>query len=1334
MGRRLRGLTGLQVIGLVAWLALAVAIIVPEWGVFFPDVKPEIYLAPARSVTNWASSWQADPQLGVPSFNVGLAPVGVVTWVLDLFMSPWLSARVLRLLLYTLAAFGAAVLARRTVSGRPGVGLAAAVAYLANPYAVVAGATLPVLWPYALLPWLAWALFRAVQEGAGWRWPARAALIAAAMTGMNAGAVPVLQSVVLVAVVVLGVIVSRTRWRDALVAVARFAGMALALSLYWLVPALLAVGAGENVIANSETTVGISQVSGWGEVLRGLGLWPMYGGDALGPWVPEQAIYLSTWWGVLASFAWTVGVFLCLAVARGRVRLLMGAALVASAAIMAGSYPPQDPSPLGRALDWAFSTIPGLAVLRTTNKAGASMILAAALLIALVVAMVRGSRSRTARLGAGFALAACIVAILPGLFGAMRISPMPVPGYWTDAAAALDTRNGTSRIWMLPGQSLSHYTWSRGRPDDLGNSLFSRPTLQRFIIPTTSAGAANLLGGVDQRMQDGTLAGEQVSRIARRLGVSDLLVRNDIEWNTYRGIDPARVADQLATDNGLRALGGFGPAVGGQKNTLRHFEVNKPAPQIETLSADGRWTYIVGDGEGLLDAVATGLLADGQTSLTSAVGDIPAEIGAPQRIVVTDSNRRRVLSTDRLQGAAGPLLHRDDPVGRTLVLGDTETQTTVTDEGGVRVDSPGADKDPGERDQELPANALDGNSETAWTFGGFDTAVGRSLRIESANPMDLRQVRVKVATPPGKVITGLELSAGGQSTTAAVSPAGVATLSLPITNASSATLTVTETAGEGFNAVKLYEVEIPGAKTIRVANLPKVTAVYPEVSPMTPIDYVFWRAQQGGATPADDEEQELYRNFVLPNATEFTSYGWARLDPYLPDAAADRLSGFGNTTRVAGTSRYRNLTEFRGSLAADGDATTAWVPDSAEVGQAVTIDGPPRAIEQIVFDQPRAGESVSFVTKIDVLVDGRRVASPTVVAGKNLIRVQGGIGSQVVIRVAGRTGDVPSAVIEARDAGTRLVARPGDAQGCVSVSTVSGWPLLVKPSGNLASGRYFIFGQCPATPNTILLAGAQQLRPSPGFQVKTLTLKDIRDPATRDQPPIYPAVSGSPTDSVWSLPSRSTVSFANTGRAFDPRWRATLDGEDLGAPLKLDGWSAGWVVPSGAAGRLQVTYGPEAWAGAGLVASSIGLVTVLALSNTGLATPSSFRRRRPRRAGATLSTRGRVWVSVGFVLTAGLVGGVTGIAAGLVAAAALFLGVRSKVVMACGLVGIASLPIVFFVGNGDRWGEVSPELVVGNPWTSLVALTSTTLIAAAVLAQEGLLAMRSRRPGGGDDD
>src|SRR5205823_3265245 len=128
--------------------------------------------------------------------------------------------------------------------------LAAGVAFVANPYVVVAGASQPVLLPWALLPWQLLCLVRALRQPPSarvlnrWKWPAAVALTFVALSGTNAGVVPVLQ---LVAVPVVVLVVRRTTgvsWSRALVVLARCGALIVAVCAYWLVPALSAVGAG----------------------------------------------------------------------------------------------------------------------------------------------------------------------------------------------------------------------------------------------------------------------------------------------------------------------------------------------------------------------------------------------------------------------------------------------------------------------------------------------------------------------------------------------------------------------------------------------------------------------------------------------------------------------------------------------------------------------------------------------------------------------------------------------------------------------------------------------------------------------------------------------------------------------------------------------------------------------------------------------------------------------------------------------------------------------------------------------------------------------------------
>jgi arabinofuranan 3-O-arabinosyltransferase len=87
-------------------------------------------------------------------------------------------------------------------------------------------------------------------------------------------------------------------------ALARLAGLVLAVSCYWMIPAAFAFGTATGVVDNTETVEAISGVSSYSEVLRGLGMWTMYGtSPTTGPWQPGFAAYLDNPFVIMASFA-----------------------------------------------------------------------------------------------------------------------------------------------------------------------------------------------------------------------------------------------------------------------------------------------------------------------------------------------------------------------------------------------------------------------------------------------------------------------------------------------------------------------------------------------------------------------------------------------------------------------------------------------------------------------------------------------------------------------------------------------------------------------------------------------------------------------------------------------------------------------------------------------------------------------------------------------------------------------------------------------------------------------------------------------------------------------
>ncbi len=1324
------------------WLVLAAVVFASSFGVFNPDVKPEVYLAPVRSLSAYLSAWQTTPQLGFPSFNVGLAPVaGVVAALQGLGLDADYSARVLRLILLTVAALGGANLVRRVlpppVSGW--TTLAVAVCYLANPYTVVAGGTLAVLWPYALLPWLIVCLLRAVTEGHGWRWPAAGALVLAAMTGMNAGVVPLIQLAAVPPFLLLAKSLAGCRWRDVAVVLVRWGLLSALVSAYWLVPTISAAGAGQTVVDNSETVAGISNVSSWAEVLRGLGLWPVYGGDASGPWVPEQIAYLTSVLVILLSFGWTAMVGAALVWARGAARAASLAALVLTATIMVGLFPGGSRSPFSRLLELGFADLPGLAAFRTTNKAGAGLVLAASLLVgAAVHRMVLRPAPRLGRLTlTGLSALVLVGATAPVWTGGIYTSPMPVPDYWHQAATALDGGSADQRVWFLPGQVASDYRWSRQRPDDLGNSLLRRPTLVRYVIPVTGEEAANLLQAVDQGLQEGSLPPGTLSKVARRLGVGDVLVRNDVVWEASSGARPETVQAAVVTDRGLLPVRNFGaPGENTRSPTIApadSFEAAFPPLQQYSVTASGDPLHaesavgtviLSGDGFAVAPAMSAGLIPDGVAYRYA--GDLDeaafaAIMRAGARIVLSDTNRRRTTVGGRLTGGLGPLLRSDQDPGSTRALFDSRGQTTLVTPG-VRVDASQVGSVFGTYPQAAAVNAVDQDPKTSWRFGDFSTAVGQSLTVSTDHAYRYGQLDVNTSSLGAVHISRIRLQAGATTREVAVGPEGVAHADLGGATSDRLTLTVTGTSGNGFNLVGVFGISGLPMTVHRAAALPALVdglvAALPtqDASALgsTPVDVLLNRVTGVAATTADDEETALDRDFSLPVTRNYRLYGTVQPGPDVPESQLDLLAGSDGTVVAESSSRAFDLPTLRASQAVDGNPTTGWTPAVA-LGSWIRFSGPSREVRSVRINQPALGARGAWATKIEVLVDGKRVGEGAVGPGPRTIPVVPTKGSTVELRVTAVSGPGAIRILETDAAGrTVTFDRDRAARACITVASLDGGDLLVQPLQPITSAAPVLFGSCGGT-SLALSAGTHQLRGSRSWLLDTVVLRD--QSGERVLSAIAPQVSGSSgsTSADVDVAPSAAPYYLVLGQAFDPRWSATLDGHDLGAPVVVDGWSAGWLVAASGPHHIAIIYRPQQLATRALGVSLIAIVlTSLLLVRRPKPRPS--RGDVPRDVSKSRAREAYVWSAV--VVGSWFLGGALAGGVALLLVLWCVLGTPApRWMFRVGLALWCSLGLAFVLGSSGRLGSVTPELVTGNVWPSQLALTGLVALVVGVVYQ-----------------
>lgn len=1308
-------------------------------GVLAPDIKPEIYMAPWREAEALSRAWRESPKLGEPNFNVGLFPVAWVVGVIqELGVGADLSMRLLRWALLLLGGWGASRL-YALVAGdraRPAGRVAVAVLYVANPYMVTAGDFLAIVLPAAMLPWMAQFLLRATVRG-GWRHPAAAALAFAAMSGMNAAVIPLIQLLCLPALLWFAHAGLGASWRMVGMAAAKWALLVGLLSAYWLVPSLAALGAGSHVTQFSESLEGIAAPSSFAEVIRGMGLWPLYGRDVDGPWQPGFVSYLTNPVVVAATFLLPLLLVASARVVRGPARRLALLLVVPAAVLMVGVHPADSPSPFGHALLWAFENVPGAAAFRTTNKVGAVLVLGVALLGGLAIpSLLRRARRVAPRpVVASVAAIGVVVATWPAWTGGLYSLPLPVPEHWYEAAEELDQGPADRRVWFVPGVAQPQYTWSEDRPDDLNNALLARPSFVRITLPESSPYGASLLAAVDTGLQEGSLPAGVLSAAARYLGVGDVLVRNDVRWDKAGGARPLAVATQVGADPGLEFRGSHGaagegilrdpdqPALERELPPLQRYEVRDGRDLVRTEAGSGL-VLVDGDGWALAPLVQAGLLPSQPPFLfTGATG--PAEVGqllGPQtRLVLTDTNRRRTVVPNRLTDAYGPLLAADADPGPTIALHGADEQTVLRTVGGEVTASTVGPRF-GVNAATAAENAFDGDTTTAWTFGDFGRAAGQSISVRAPRPLRVDRVDLDVPPTTGRRIARIRVQADDAVSEVTVPADGRVTAEFPGRSAERLTLTVTEVVGRGDNPVSIAEVSVPGLDVRRVARLPlstaraaqELTGADRDRLAATPTDVVLSRVL-GKAAAGDDEETRLDRDFTLPDTRDFRVYGLVRPDRAAPDDVLDALHGVTGDLVATSSSRAFDDVPVRGSRAFDGDPTTGWIPGRGITGEWLDASfAEPRTLSSVVVEQP--AEAKGWISAADILVDGTRVASAQLSRGRVTVPLPETQASTVRLRITERQGEGFPVVSEVDLDGARVVSDPaGAAQRCVALGTVDDAPVSVRVVGGVEGEGPRLVAGCESVR---LAAGEHRLRSLPGWTTDSLVLRDsIGELAV-------PGKSGpeATVDRRSSSAYRVTTAAADepyllvVGQNVHPGWRATMDGVSLGPPVVVDGYAMGWWVRDPGAHVFDVEYAPQGVSDVALATSggAVLLSGALLLVPGRGGTAAHPLPAGPAARADVVPRRGRRREILGwfaFVVGCGFFAGLPGAVVG--ALVALWSVVRTpapRTLLRLSAVAMVLAPAAWVVGNLGRWGEPSPQLVLGNPAPSVLVVTSLVLL------------------------
>ncbi|MDA2813996.1 alpha-(1-_3)-arabinofuranosyltransferase family protein [Nocardiopsis sp. RSe5-2] len=1046
-------------------------------------------------------------------------------------------------------------------------------------------------------------------------------------------------------------------------------------SFWWLVPLLIMgryVWSFMPYTEDAATTTGITSLT---NALRGASNWMGYVPSSAGrPALPAGA-ELSTEPWLVAATAVVAGLGLAgLIWRRTPERLFLLTSVLAGTAIVVAGYTGQLSGPLGPTVQGLLDGV--LAPFRNIHKFDAlirfPLVLGLAQLPVAIgsdAAARRGGPLRALSPPPGTAYRAtagvCAVAFAATLTPIATVGIATpggferIPAYWYDATRWIDEHSTGGTTMAVPGSARGEYQWGRPMDEPMQPLLDSAWTNQQ-IIPWGSAGASRLTQEIDQRISSGR-GSEGLARALARMGVTHLLVRNDLQRDGNNGGWPARVHQALEDSPGIVRRASFGPAVGDDEavpasrwydqpyQALEVYEVRGAAPTVGTVPADGTMR-VTGGPESLLTLAEQGALPGDRPVI---IGDDPgAEDIAPEDTVAADSARRREIVYSDVRRNTSATLTADEDYERDAPAPDIsdpawDGYTAVAEDSGIASvtassTEAGADASPGTRDPgRSPFAALDEAPDTSWRSSSFTGAEGQWLEVGFEEPREVGTFtvafeRLAGEPPPSRISI---ITDAGRTTAAVADDDGPQEFTAPEGETERLRIRVDELAYEPEyrfgTRVGITSVEIPGLEASRSLAVPV---------PEGGAGSFFFTGSTGtvpgcmegsrawvcnpGLEVQGEDAVGMSRTFdVGAEAAGRPSTITGRVvavDPRDLENAANRAGGY---PKVTSSSTSVGHPAAIGRNAFDGDDATVWYPDPQEDAPSLEVDlGREREIGGLKVEFPRpdaVGRPIRMTvdtgtTVREAWLDGDGwVGFDPVEADELTLTFEPPEGQPLEVSRIALPDTDPLEPVEGGSARTSCGLGP--------VLRVNGERVDTRiSSGTLEdklAGRPLGFESCEAVS---LEEGTATVGVEPGrqYQVRSVLVGPDGGPGAggdRDgvETAEVSAVNG------WGRSERSVDvavdedSYLVVNENFNEGWEAVLGGGD-GAPLepvRLDGWKQAWRLPAGTSGTVTMTYTPDApyHAALGIGAALALLVGVLAVKGR---VPVPGRLRRRARAAA----------------------------------------------------------------------------------------------------------------------
>jgi hypothetical protein len=400
------------------------------------------------------------------------------------------------------------------------------------------------------------------------------------------------------------------------------------------------------------------------------------------------------------------------------------------------------------------------------------------------------------------------------------------------------------------------------------------------------------------------------------------------------------------------------------------------------------------------------------------------------------------------------------------------------------------------------------------------------------------------------------------------------------------------------------------------------------------LDVVLSRLRNNPAARLD-EELNLDRRFVLPDARTFRLSGTARVEPNAADQVID--AALGTTapgTQFLSSSHLYGDADARASRAFDGDPDTAWTPlrgtsygqwIQASLPEATTVD---RMSLTVVADQRH-----SVPKKITLVADGvpvRTLQLPTMRRGPEGTRRTVDLSFDPVTAkdlqlriddlrpkstsIGPGVGDVllPVSIAEVGITQVPEPAAPATVDsGCRDdLVSVDGRPFPIEIRGERADARRGL-DVVACDPSLALDAGSNTLTTveglTTGWNVDRVVLaSDTAGEPTAITPAGAPisesgarvrVTSSTPDSYHLRVRTDGTPFWLVLGQSHNDGWEATAAGKDLGPPTLVNGFANGWQVRPGRAGTIEVVlrWTPQRLVWVGLGISALAVLACIAL-------------------------------------------------------------------------------------------------------------------------------------------